>query len=235
MSLGELDGVVQHVQLGEWLGMCFSLPVLMNIAHCSAPGIDICRCPLIGVEQAVVQLLQPAREDGVGGSGGGREGRGCSNRRQHTRTALSPDPLADLWPIEIVQVTLASTASRVDGGNALQRRLDTLLPQQLAECVQDDAIADAEEEVEWSGDDALGRDGEERAVSAVEGMLVCWSAIAGGGEEAGLADDADRAWMSGRGGHETENSIEEAPVAVEEGRWDVQGGHSADALSLCSG
>ncbi len=59
MPLSEFDGVVQHVQLGERLGMGFRLPVLMDIAHCSAPGIDIARRPVVRVKQAMMQLLQP--------------------------------------------------------------------------------------------------------------------------------------------------------------------------------
>ena len=41
ITLGEVNGVVKHVKLGERLGMCFSSPVLMDVAHCSEPGIDL--------------------------------------------------------------------------------------------------------------------------------------------------------------------------------------------------
>ena len=46
------------------------------------------------------------------------------------------------------------------GFDRLQCLLDQWLAQQLAECIKDDAIADAEEEMEWSRNNALGRDGE---------------------------------------------------------------------------
>ena len=65
MPLSKVDGVMQHVKLGEWLRMCFRLPVLMNVAHSSAPGVDVTSCPVVGVKQAMMQLLQPACEDGV--------------------------------------------------------------------------------------------------------------------------------------------------------------------------
>ena len=67
--------------------------------------------------------------------------------------------------------------------DALQRRLNALFAQQLAERVEDDAIADAEEEMEWCGDDALRLDGEEWTVGAIDGMFVCRSAITWGMEE----------------------------------------------------
>ena len=43
--------------------------------------------------------------------------------------------------------------------------LHALLAQQLAECFEDDAIADAQEEVQRGGHDALRRDGEERLLA----------------------------------------------------------------------
>ena len=111
----------------------------------------------------------------------------------------------------------AAAASRVNSSDGFQCRLDSLLAQQLAERIEDDAIADTEEEMEGSGHDALRMDGEERRVSAIEGMLVCWSAVARGGEETALTHDADRARVSGRRRHEAEHRVDEAPVAVEEG------------------
>ena len=52
-------------------------------------------------------------------------------------------------------------------------------------------------------------------------MLVCRSAITRGREEVVLGNNADRAGMSGRRRHETKYCIDEAPVAVEEGRASV--------------
>jgi len=54
----------------------------------------------------------------------------------------------------------------MDGRHLLECLLDELLAEQLTEYLKDDAITDAEEEMEWGRDDALGIDGEEG------GMLV---------------------------------------------------------------
>jgi hypothetical protein len=54
--------------------------VLMNILHGGAPGVDIGCCPVVGVEQAMVQLLEPAREDRMRRGSSSREGgRRCSS------------------------------------------------------------------------------------------------------------------------------------------------------------
>jgi hypothetical protein len=58
-------------------------------------------------------------------------------------------------------------------------------------------------------------------VLAVEGVAVARSAVARGGEEALVRNDADGAWMSGRGSHEAENGIDEWPIAIEEGTASV--------------
>jgi hypothetical protein len=71
--------------------------------------------------------------------------------------------------------------------------------------------------VERSRHDALRRDGEERLMRAIERMLVRRSAVTRGVEEVLVGDDADGAWMSGTRSHEAEDSIEEAPVAIEKG------------------
>jgi hypothetical protein len=165
----------------------------------------------------MMKLLQPAREDGVSGSGRSREGGGGSGSREECGAAFSLDPLTDLRPVEVVQVALASAACRVDGRHLLESVLDEFLAQQFAEGFENDAVADAEEEVERGGHDALGWDGEERTLLWVERVTVRWSAMTRGGEEAFVRDDADRARMSGRGGHETEDSIDERPVAIEKG------------------
>src|SRR6478735_12206058 len=132
MPLSEVDRVMQHVQLGKGSlrGLC--APVLMDITHHAAPCLDLIAAPVTRAQQAMLQLLQPAREDGVRGSGGSRDVLllcGCSEK---SRAAFSPDPLADLWPVEVVQVSSATAARRVHGGDALQRCLYALLAQQLA-------------------------------------------------------------------------------------------------------
>ena len=50
----------------------------------------------------------------------------------------------------------------------------------------------------------------------VERMLISWEAIASGAEKAGIGDDADRAWMLGIGILQSQDDIEEQPVAIEE-------------------
>lgn len=155
MTLSELDGVMQHVKLRECSDGGLGTPVLMDVTHCSAPCIDICCGPVVGAKQAVMQLLQPAGEDGVGGRGCSRQGDRGSSSSQHTRAALPHDPFADLGSIEVVQVSCAAAASRVHGLDARYCLQHCAFPQQLAECVENDAIANPEEEMKWSRDDAL--------------------------------------------------------------------------------
>jgi len=57
----------------------------------------------------------------------------------------------------------------MDRGDCLQCLLDKLLAQQLAECIEDDAIADAEEQMQRSGNDALWTDGKKSMLPS----LVC--------------------------------------------------------------
>src|SRR5680860_909012 len=192
-------------------------PVGVNVAHHAAPGIDIGCSPVARAKQAVMQLLWPAREDGVRRSSSSRGGGGCSSSREECGAAFLLDPLANLRPVEVVQVTLASAARRVNGGDASEGRLHTLLAQQLTEGIEDDAVADAEEEMERSRYDTLGWNGEECLLAYGTRVLVCWSAIARGGEKALVRDDADGARVSGRGSHEAEHCIDEWPVAIEEG------------------
>lgn len=218
MTLSEVDGVMQHMQLWKWLRMCFRLPVLMNVAHHAAPCVDIGRCPVARAKQAMMQLLQPAGEDGVGGL------RCCwdiGSSCEECGAAFPLDPLADLRPVEVVQVSSAAAASGVHGGDALQRCFDALFAQQFAECIEDDAIANAKEEVERSRHDVLRRDREERRMSAINGMFVCRSAITRRVEEIVLADNANGTRVSGRWSHEAEHSINKAPVTVEEGAFGV--------------
>jgi len=54
-------------------------------------------------------------------------------------------------------------------------------------------------------------------MSVINGMAVSWRAVARGGEEIVLADEADWAWMCSGRSHEAEHSVDEAPIAVEEG------------------
>jgi len=217
MTLGEFQRVMQHVQLGERLRVCFRLPVLMDVIHCTAPCIDICCCPVARVKERMMQLLQPACEDGMRRSSGSGKGRGFSSSCQHTRAAFLPNPLADLWPVEIIEITLPAAAGRVHGGDGSKCRLHTFLAQQLTERIQNDAVADAEEEVERSRYDALGRDAQKGLMRAIDGMLVCRSAMARRREEIVLGNNADGARVSGRRRHEAEDCVDKAPVTVEEG------------------
>ena len=161
MSLGEVNSMVQHVQLGEGGDGGLRSPVAVNITHHAAPGVDVGCCPVTRAQQAIMQLLQPAGEDGVRSGSSSREGGRRCGSCQHTGTAFLLDPFADLLSVEVIQVSGAAAASRMDRGDAFQRLLDALLAQQLAECVEDDAVADAEKKMERSGHDALGWDGEE--------------------------------------------------------------------------
>jgi xanthine/CO dehydrogenase XdhC/CoxF family maturation factor len=79
----------------------------------------------------------------------------------------------------------------MDGGDALQRRLDTLLAQQLAERIENDAIADAEEEMEGGRNDTLGKDGEEWLLACGARMLVCCSAVTCCAEVVVVRNNAD--------------------------------------------
>ena len=139
------------------------------------------------------------------GSGLRRQWRGggssCNSGRQDTRTAPFLDPLAYLWPIEIIQVALASAASRVHGGDGPQSRLDVLFAQQLAECIENDSIADAEEQMKRSRHDAFGRDSEEGTLVWMEGVTVSRCAIARGVEVVVVRDDADRTAVRSRRSH----------------------------------
>ena len=133
-------------------------------------------------------------------------GSGC----EECSTAFSLDPLADFGPVEIVEIALPAATSGMHRRDCLQRCLEALLAQQLAECVENDAIADAEEEMERSRHDALRRDGEEwLLVSGARVFVVC-IAIASSFDEAALLDNADGAGMSGGRGHEAEGGVEEA-------------------------
>lgn len=106
-ALGEVDGMEEHVQLGKSIAVRLRLPVLMDIRHHAAPDIDLLRCPVFGMKQrnSMVQLLEPASEDGVRRLGRVGHGGFCScsrSRRQYTRAALLLDPLGDLLPIQLI-------------------------------------------------------------------------------------------------------------------------------------
>ncbi len=98
-----------------------------------------------------------------------------------------------------------------------QSLLDEFLPQQFAECIEDDAVADAKEEVERSRNDALTVDGEEAIVAAVAGVRVLRLAILCAAEQIVRGDAADGAWMRGGGILETQHGVDEWPVAIEKG------------------
>ena len=87
------------------------LPVLMDIIDCFTPVLDLLRRPLSFVKEVIMQLLQPAGEDGVGGLLLGGEAVLLLSCCANTRTASLLDPLANLGPIELEQITLAATAS----------------------------------------------------------------------------------------------------------------------------
>ena len=76
------------------------------------------------------------------------------------RTAVFLDELADLGPVELEQITLSSATSRMDGFDRLQGLLDQLLREEFTEGLENDAVADAEEEMERSWYDAIRIDGE---------------------------------------------------------------------------
>ena len=136
---------------------------------------------------------------------------------EESGAAFLLNPLANLRPVELEDVAAAAAACLMDGSDMLQRLLDELFAQQFAERIEDDAVADAEEEMERSGNDALWVDGEERRVVWVQGMAIARSAVARGGSEAFVRDDADGTGMSGGRSHEAQYCIDEGPVAIEEG------------------
>ena len=55
----------------------------------------------------------------------------------------------------------------------------------------------------------------------MEGMAVTWLTIARGAEEIVVRDDADGTRMDGRCILATEQRVDEGPVAIEEGPFDV--------------
>jgi len=72
----------------------------------------------------------------------------------------------------------------MDRGDSLQSRLDSLLAQQLAERVENDAIANAEEKMEWSEHDVLRENGQQGWLIGMNEVMVALSAIASATEEA---------------------------------------------------
>ena len=105
----------------------------------------------------------------------------------------------------------------MDGFHLLQSLLDELLAQQLREHIENDAIADAEEEMERSWNDVIRIDGEERSVSAIDGMFITWLAVTRGFSEAVEGDDADGTRVCGRRRHKTKDTINEWPIAIDKG------------------
>ena len=88
------------MQLREWLGVSFGLPVLLDVVDGGTPGIDIGWCPVARAEERMVQLLQPAGEDGVRGLDAVSDGCRCSSSCEDTRGAFLLDELADLRSVE---------------------------------------------------------------------------------------------------------------------------------------
>ena len=168
MPLSELEGVPQHVELRECGLRGGGRPMLLDVIHCCPPILDLLRRPLLLVEQMGVQILEPSLESREGGLLRGSEVSLLFSCSAECSIAFSLDPLADLWPIEVVEVALSTASSRMDCCDGFQSLLDQLLREEFAEYIEDDAIADTEEEVEWCGDDALGREGEERRVLGIE-------------------------------------------------------------------
>ena len=79
----------------------------------------------------------------------------------------------------------------MDGRHFLQCLLHQLLAQQLAECIEKDAIADAEEEVERGGHDAFAVDGEKTSVVTVARVRVLRLPILRAAEQIAGGDAAD--------------------------------------------
>ena len=98
--------------------------------------------------------------------------------------AILLDPFANLRTVELKDVTDTTAPSRMNCLHLLQRLLDELFAKQLAECIENDTIADAQEEVERCQYDALRIDGEETRMGVIDGVTVGRGAIARGLREA---------------------------------------------------
>jgi len=129
------------------------------------------------VQQMVVQLLQPALEDGEGGAGGCIDTAIARGSCQQCGAAILLETLANLRPVEIVKIALATAASRMNRRYLLQRLLDKFLSQQFAEYIEDDAIADTQEEVQRSGHDAFGIDLQQCWLSRMKRVTISFSAV----------------------------------------------------------
>jgi hypothetical protein len=103
----------------------------------------------------------------------------------------------------------------------LQCLLNKLLREEFTECIENDTIADAEEEMERCWNNTIRWDGEERRMSAIHGMFISWLTIARGFSEAVEGNDADGARMRGSGSHETEDGVDEWPVTIEKSSFRV--------------
>ena len=105
----------------EWRSMCSLGKRPERSPRTSAAGyrstaarqssISLC-CPLVLVQQMIVQLLQPAREDGVRGLVSAGQVLLVSSSCAECCAAVLLDPLADLGPVELEQVTLARRSQR---------------------------------------------------------------------------------------------------------------------------
>ena len=162
MPLGELQRVSQHVELRESGLTSLARPVLLYVIHCCTPLLDLLQLPVVLVEKMIMQTHEPSLEGRVGRLLlGGQSFLLLSSGAERCTVALL-EPLANLRPVQLEDIASSTTASRVDRLHSLQRLFDQLLREEFAESIEDNAIADAEEEVEWCGDDAIRVDGEKR-------------------------------------------------------------------------
>src|SRR5688500_16009248 len=102
MALSELQRVAEHVQLGESGLGGLGAPVLLDIIDCCTPGLDVLRLPVALVQQVIVQLLKPAREDGVRCPGRCFDAASSRSSCEESGAASLLDPLANLRPVEVM-------------------------------------------------------------------------------------------------------------------------------------
>ena len=84
--------------------------MLLDVIDHAAPGVNVDSTPVSRAKQAMMQLLQPARKDGVRGCGSSSDRRRCSSSSENTKAAFLLDPLADLWSVEVMEVSGAAAA-----------------------------------------------------------------------------------------------------------------------------
>lgn len=124
-----------------------------------------------------MQLLQPAMEDGEGSSGSSSKTAVARSSCQQRGAAILLQPLANLRPVEVVQVALAAAACRMNRRHLLQCLLDEFLTQSLAEHLQNDAITDTEEQMQRCRNDAFGIDFQQCWLIGVKRLAISFSAV----------------------------------------------------------